>query len=141
MTPTKPQYLFVYGTLRLGFDNRATRLIRADVEPLGTGEVKAFLYDLGEYPGALKDPEGESVLLGDVFLVKRPQKVFRILDAYEGCVRGSLRESEYLRKKEPVQLTGGGVVEAWIYWYNKPVDPRTRIRQADYLDYLKLKSK
>jgi gamma-glutamylcyclotransferase (GGCT)/AIG2-like uncharacterized protein YtfP len=48
-----------------------------------------------------------------------------------------LKNSEYYREKERLVLDDGRKVEAWVYWYNFPVEGKKRIRHKDYLNYLK----
>jgi gamma-glutamylcyclotransferase (GGCT)/AIG2-like uncharacterized protein YtfP len=83
--------LFVYGTLRRGFTNRAARRLHQRGEFLGFATVRASLHHCGKYPGLTR---GEGRIRGEVFRVS-PQ-LLRYLDAYEGPefrrVRVCLRE-------------------------------------------------
>ena len=97
----------------------------------GNAIIKASLYDLGSYPGAVKENEVDQ-LTGDVLSIINPEKVFTVLDEYEG--------SEYERKKVKLELSGGQLVQAWIYWYNKTVEDKQKIGCGDYLIYLKTKA-
>ena len=124
------EYIFVYGTLRNGYDLRVKNRVTKDMEFVGKAKVGAALYDLGKYPGAIKQKE-KSEVIGDVFLISNPEKVFMVLDKYEG--------NEFERKKEKVVLRSGKSVNAWIYWYNQKPEPGKKIRYKDYLNYLKNK--
>lgn len=95
---------------------------------VGTGKVKATMYDLGKYPGAVR--KGESEIVGDVFEVKN-EAVFTVLDAYEG--------EEYKREKTAVKHSSGEIMEAWIYWYTGATTDAMLIKNDDYLHYLKNK--
>ncbi len=51
-------YLFVYGTLRAGYDVDLKKNVKQDLSYIGKGKIAARLYDLGEYPGAVKAKNG-----------------------------------------------------------------------------------
>ena len=127
MKPNK-DYLFVYGTLRKNYELKLKEQISNELEFIGTAKVGATLYDLGNYPGAIKE-KGE--VIGDVFFIHNLEKVFSILDAYEG--------DDFTREREWIQLESGDYVQAWIYWYNKTPEGKQKIHDTDYLNYLKNK--
>jgi gamma-glutamylcyclotransferase (GGCT)/AIG2-like uncharacterized protein YtfP len=122
-------YLFVYGTLRNAFDLKLKNRVAKELKYVSKAKVGARLYDLGRYPGAVKDKTSE--VMGDVFLLSDPEKVLKFLDDYEG--------EEYERKKEKVKLRSGELITAWIYWYKGIVKEERRIFYKDYLNYLKKK--
>ena len=122
-------YLFVYGTLRSNYDLKLKNRVAKELKYIGQAKAGARLYDLGRYPGAIKDKTNE--IIGDVFLLSDSEKVLKFLDEYEG--------SEYERKKERVRLRSGEIITAWIYWYKGLVEGERRIFYKDYLNYLKNK--
>jgi gamma-glutamylcyclotransferase (GGCT)/AIG2-like uncharacterized protein YtfP len=124
-------YIFVYGTLRKRYDLKLKDKVKKDWTYLGQAKIGAALYDIGRYPGAVKDRSGREVV-GDVFVVNDPGKVFPVLDKYEG--------KEFVRKKTKVRMRGGAEVNAWVYWYQRDPAGRTPLRYKDYLNYLKIKS-
>jgi len=134
-----PDYLFVYGTLRKGYDLKVKNRVNDQLQYVGQAKVGAALYDLGRYPGAIRSNKGPEVI-GDVFLVNDPERVLRILDKYEGIEAARPDAAEFIRKKSRVRLRSGQHINAWVYWYN--FDPRERapIRYKDYLNYLKNKN-
>jgi len=70
-------YLFSYGTLLPG---RTPNEIAAAVEklrPVGDGFVRAVLYDLGDYPGAVLDPSSQQIVAGTVFQLPEDEDVLR----------------------------------------------------------------
>ncbi len=123
-------YLFVYGTLRNDYHLKLKDRIAKELEYIGKAKVEGSLYDLGKYPGAIKDNKNNEVI-GDVFLITDPERVFKVLDKYEG--------EEFHRKKERVKLRSGKSVNAWIYWYNLQPEMNRKIHYKDYLNYLKNK--
>ena len=123
-------FLFVYGTLRKRYDLKLKAKVKAGWKYVGQAKIGAALYDIGKYPGAVKDRSGREVV-GDVFQVHDPVHVFNVLDAYEG--------KEFVRKKSKVRMRKGGEMNAWIYWYEPNPAGKRLIEQKDYLNYLKNK--
>lgn len=68
---------------------------------------------MGDYPGAIKTDD-DSEVEGDVFEVLDLEKVFAILDAYEG--------EEYERSLTGVKMDSGDEVQAWVYWLKVDVN-------------------
>jgi len=66
-----PDYLFVYGTLRRDYDLKLKNKVSHLLQYAGQGKIRASLYDLGRYPGAVKDGKGAEVI-GDLFLLSDP---------------------------------------------------------------------
>ena len=124
-------YLFVYGTLRNDYDLKLKNRVSKDMEYIGQAKVDAALYDLGKYPGAIKEKDSKNEVVGDVFLLNDSERIFKILDEYEG--------EEFSRKKNIVKLKSGKLVNAWVYWYNLKPDKSRIIKNKDYLNYLKKK--
>lgn len=123
-------YLFVYGTLRNGYDLKLRDRVAKDLEYIGKAKIGASLYDLGKYPGAIKEKENNEVI-GDVFLISNPDKVLNFLDKYEG--------DEFKRTKERIKLRSGKSVNAWIYWYKLQPELKRKIHYKDYFTYLRNK--
>jgi gamma-glutamylcyclotransferase (GGCT)/AIG2-like uncharacterized protein YtfP len=130
MSTFQSYYLFAYGTLRSSINAPVMRQVAQKLEFVGEAEIKGKLYDMGDYPAARPAGENEnSVIHGEVFKVTDPEEVFKALDAYEG--------SAYSRQEQDVTLPDGTQVKAFVYWYTFPVDDKQRIKQKDYLEYLK----
>ena len=72
-------------------------------------------------------------------LLDDPERVLRILDKYEG-IGEKASASEFVRKRNRVKLRSGKEVMAWVYWYNFDPKDKIRIKQKNYLNYLKNKS-
>ena len=134
-----PDYLFVYGTLRKNYDLKLKNRVSDHLQYVGQAKIGAALYDLGRYPGAIRDNKGSEVI-GDLFLLTEPQRVLKILDKYEGIPGPAGKETEFVRKKTSVRLRSGQQRTAWIYWYNFDPKDKIKIRYKNYLNYLKNKS-
>ncbi len=133
------EYLFVYGTLRRNYDLKLKDKVIHHLQYVGQGKVGASLYDLGRYPGAIRDNKGGEVI-GDLFLLTEPEKVLKVLDKYEGISSPGATDAEFIRKKTSVRLRSGQEKKAWIYWYNFDPKNKIKIRYKNYLNYLKNKS-
>ena len=135
---TPNDLIFVYGTLRPGFENPFARRLHKAARHLGPASVRGGrLVDLGSYPGFVpveEDPPLE--VRGDLFELPVGGDLLDALDAYEGCSRDPARPGEYRREKRPVRLGGNRTLSAWIYILNRPAERFPAVPGGDYLDYL-----
>ena len=106
--------VFVYGTLKRGYQNQAYYLPERDPNIIFIGEaetIKKFgLFDLGPYPCVINDDKAQSVVKGEVFEIN--EDILKDLDYLEGY------PDLYDRTKIEVVLTSHPsqpVVTAWIY--------------------------
>ncbi|MBI2370774.1 MAG: gamma-glutamylcyclotransferase [Deltaproteobacteria bacterium] len=107
-------HLFVYGTLMRGFSRHHT-IQHPGVRFVADGWVRARLEDLGAYPGARLEGEGE--VAGELYAGEALVELLPILDEIEGCDPRHPERGLYRRVRVPVRFAQGGVVEAWIYAY------------------------
>ncbi|MFI5156768.1 MAG: gamma-glutamylcyclotransferase [Chitinophagales bacterium] len=128
-------YLFVYGTLRLKDSLLNSPELKAGTSFEGKAKIRAVLFDIGHYPGAIQDKSGSEVI-GSLYEVNQPEKMFRILDRYENIVEGQEANGEYIRLKTRAWLPSGKSRMAWVYLYNRDPGSKPRIRHKDYLNYL-----
>ncbi len=121
--------LFVYGTLRPGFDGPMARRLRVEAEHLGTVRTAGSLVMVADYPGFV--PGGAGNVIGDLFALHDPATL-DWLDAYEECAAHQPPPHEY--RREIVWVTGrDGPVEAWTYVYAFPADGLGLIAGGDFL--------
>jgi gamma-glutamylcyclotransferase (GGCT)/AIG2-like uncharacterized protein YtfP len=119
-------YLFVYGTLRSGSGTDWSRRLAAQAELIGRGRVAGVLFKIGSYPGMTPaEREGDSVI-GEVFRLADPEKLWPELDAYEG--------NEYERRDVPVHMDDGELVNAWVYYYRGDTSVKSRIVSGDWIE-------
>ena len=131
------EYIFVYGTLRKGFNNEFFKLLNKNAVLLGKGYIHAKLYDIGEYPGAIPFHNKNFILKGEIYQFQNgSEKVLKLLDEYEGYLPLQNDNSEYRRELSNVRMENGEIVKAWVYWYNFPVNDKVLINSGDYLLYL-----
>jgi gamma-glutamylcyclotransferase (GGCT)/AIG2-like uncharacterized protein YtfP len=131
--------LFVYGSLLSGTGQRPVdRVLGERAEDRGPGFIRARLYDLGEYPGAVPSAEPGDRVLGRLFRLRVPAPALARLDRYERYDARCEPASEFLRREVEVRLSGyGPPVAAWVYYYNKPVSHRRRVRPGDWQAWLR----
>ncbi len=132
MKRTAPQYLFVYGTLRRKARNKVSALLKKNATFMGLGTAKGRLYDLGEYPAAV--PDQRKRIVGELYSLEagKNAEILAVLDEYEEYNASNPEQSLYIRKKTQVKLDGQEGLNAWIYWYNKPLDAQRLIPTGDY---------
>lgn len=83
----EPEYLFVYGTLLSVFKHPVAVSVKSFLSLMGKASLNGRLYDVGSYPGAILMKEDASEVVGELYRVINPEKVFKILDSYEGISR------------------------------------------------------
>ncbi|MEO8147978.1 MAG: gamma-glutamylcyclotransferase family protein [Bacteroidia bacterium] len=135
-------YIFLYGTLRKEFNHHVFKKVEDKLDYVGKGFVKGKIFDIGEYPGLIESTGNQSVVEGDVYSIKNEtEKVFKLLDRYEGFIEGNLNKSEYIRKRKDIQLIREDKkIRSWIYIYNRTKHKNFKeIFTGDYLKYYKTK--
>ena len=135
-------HLFVYGSLRSGFQSHAYEYISRFFHLVGHAKVKGKLYDLGPYPAALPDT-GNNYIIGELYNIKEESEfswAIGQLDDYEGV---NVEEGEvqlYRREAAEVYINDDKVM-AWIYWYNGDVSGMPVVESGDILEYIQAKKK
>ncbi len=129
------ELVFFYGTLMTPFNRPGRRRIDDHLTFRGRGSIAAALFDLGIYPAAV--PAADTRVRGEVYEMTQPHVVFHVLDDTEGYRPGEPETGLYTRLLTPVLLDDGGMVDAWVYFYNAPIGRAERIVSGDYLEYLK----
>jgi gamma-glutamylcyclotransferase (GGCT)/AIG2-like uncharacterized protein YtfP len=135
------QQLFVYGSLRSGFNHPAYAYISTHFELVGSAKVKGKLYDLGSYPAALPTNE-EVFILGELYQLKEEMEfswAIAQVDDYEGVNPEPGETALYIREMTEVYIDNR-TTNAWIYWYNNDVTGKPLIASGDVLEYLKQKN-
>lgn len=132
--------VFVYGSLRKGFQHPAYAYISGYFSFVAEGTVHGALYDMGNFPAALPAQDGK--IVGELYRIKEPAEMswaLAQLDDYEGLNTEAGETPLY--RREPVEVTTeNGVEQAWIYWYNGEANAYSRIDTGDMLEYLQRKN-
>jgi gamma-glutamylcyclotransferase (GGCT)/AIG2-like uncharacterized protein YtfP len=122
--------LFVYGTLRFGFDGPMALWLRGVAHIMGQGHIAGHLYRVADYPGFVPGEEGR--VTGDLFALPDSVTILTRLDGYEQCSDQWPRPHEY-RREQVVVTTLDGPVEAWTYIYACDTSVLPVIKGGDFL--------
>jgi len=140
MTNHASHYVFVYGSLRRGFQSAAYEYISRYFNFFGEAKVKGKLFDLGEYPGAVPTHE-DSFIKGELYIVKTESEfswAIAQLDDYEGVLVEPNEKPLYRREIADIYVNDA-IVPAWVFWYNGIISDKPLVQSGDILDYLKKK--
>lgn len=111
-------YLFVYGTLKRGFDNPFAKILEENALFVGDGSFPGRLFQVSWYPAAVFESSSTKRVQGEVYqFVNQPEFVLKELDKYEDI---SPENSEYIRTTIEVTTTEGKVINCFVYLYNQP---------------------
>lgn len=136
-------YLFVYGSLRSGFNSPAYHYVSQYFSLISkNATVNGCLIDLGQYPVAI--PHAGFTIKGELYKINFEDEFgFAIaqLDDYEGvCTEEG--EKQLYRRDVAVVTYEQGKVPAWVYWYcGNDVAGKPIIESGDVLAYLAQKNK
>lgn len=133
--------LFVYGSLRQGFNHPAYEYIKQYFNLLGHGKTKGILYDLGEYPAAVPSDDQHRIA-GELYQILHEDEfeyAIAQLDDYEGVDESYDQPSLYRRALTDVHLDNGSKHEAWIYWYTGNFTNKAVVESGDVLEYIRNK--
>jgi gamma-glutamylcyclotransferase (GGCT)/AIG2-like uncharacterized protein YtfP len=97
---------------------------QAGARYLGKASVRGRLFNLGEFPGAVKAPAAPARVLGELYSLPDADRALKSLDRYEGSL--------YKREVTEVELQSGRRVQAWIYWLKRVPASRHKIEGGDY---------
>ena len=115
------QFIFVYGTLKIGGRNaHALEKICATVRP---GTIHGELYNTGfGYPAAHNIDKTDKLIIGEVHSFTDIYAALEICDSIEGCHNGSIGgDNLYNRITTQCRLDTGELVECWVYETNRDV--------------------
>jgi len=124
------KYLFVYGTL-LENDNEFGAFLKSNSNHITSGSFNGYLYDLGEYPGAIYDPLTKQQVFGQVLLLDNDPAILKTLDEYEGFGEEDDQPDLFIRRIIPVH-TDKKIMDCYVYLYNLPVTGCPQISSGIY---------
>jgi gamma-glutamylcyclotransferase (GGCT)/AIG2-like uncharacterized protein YtfP len=134
--------IFVYGSLRSGFQSPAYEYISKYFTLVSEAKVKGRLYDMGSYPAAVPT-EDEVYITGELYDLKNPEDfawAIEQIDAYEGVNPEEGEPVSYVRDRVQVYYADQ-TTEAWVYWYKGNIDDQPQIVSGDIFDFIHQKSK
>ena len=103
-------YLFVYGTLKSGFENRYAQQLQRDATLLGRAQMPGRLYRVGSYPGMRPPRDPKDLITGELYELYQPSKTLEVLDEWE---------EGYDRELHRATLETGQEFPAWVYVYRQ----------------------
>lgn len=129
--------LFVYGSLRSGYNHSAHEYVSQHFELVGTANAKGRLYQLENFPAAVPTLD-DSYLVGELYKMKEGHSLeqsFLDLDVYEGLFpeEGEIR---LFRREITDVCFEGNTIASWIYWYEGDVQTQLLILSGDILNPL-----
>lgn len=127
----KSTFLFVYGSL-LDEDNEFAIYLKNNSTFYATGKARGKIYDIGEYPGAVLIPEGADYIYGHILKIQTPEKVFKVIDDYEGYGGEQSWPNEFIRALTVIEAEKE-ILDCWIYVYNLPVFGLRQVKGGRYL--------
>ena len=138
MNQTTVHQIFVYGSLRSGFNAPAFEYISRYFQLVAPAKVRGLLYDMGDYPAAVPTNH-DQFLLGELYAIQQEEEfawALEQLDEYEG-INESPEDSPVSFKRELVEvMTESGNTIAWIYWFSGHIADKPLIASGDVLEYL-----
>lgn len=130
--------LFVYGSLRSGFQSPAYEYISRYFQFIGPAQVRGRLYDMGNYPAGVP-VTGNEFIKGELYKIRDPLEfdwAIGQLDDYEGVATEDDEVQLYKRETCEVYL-GDRIEKAWIYWYKGTTVGKPVIKSGDVIEYIK----
>lgn len=137
MESLKSDYLFVYSSLRKGFNTPEYDYVKKYFGFEGEAKVKGILSDLGNNPAATPTL-GNHFIKGELYkIINKDEFSFAIgqLDDYEGVKPEADETALYKRELTTVYKEDGSEVNSWIYWYKGSVEGKPIIASGDVLKY------
>lgn len=121
------ELLFVYGTL-LDPKNQVAKFLQSNAEFYADGYFRGKLYNLGEYPGAVKSNNPEDKVYGSVFALEKPETVLSMLDEYEETGDQFAEPNEFIRTKTEIVVGKNEKLLCWIYLYSRSTENLSPIK-------------
>jgi gamma-glutamylcyclotransferase (GGCT)/AIG2-like uncharacterized protein YtfP len=135
------QYLFLYGSLRQGFNNPAYSYISKYFSLISIAKVQGNLVDLGSYPVGVPTINNEFIT-GELYQLQFDDEydwAFMQLDDYEGVLVEVTEKPLFVRRQAAAILPNFATQTCWIYWYNGNVENKPVLASGDIFDYIKNK--
>ncbi|MBC7851774.1 MAG: gamma-glutamylcyclotransferase [Chitinophagaceae bacterium] len=134
--------LFVYGSLRKGFQHPAYQYISTFFKLVGAGKVRGILYDMGEFPAAIP-VHSDNFIVGELYTLNNPDEfgwAIGQIDDYEG-INVEFGEIPLYRRDITTVFVNGQTTPAWIYWYAGDITGSPVIESGDVLQYVQEKNR
>lgn len=135
-------YLFVYSSLRKGFNSSNYDYVSKYFDYVGEAHVRGKLLENVDHPVGLPTTddffiEGELYKLQDTVPF---DYVIEQLDDYEGINVDEDNTFPLYRREIVVANHAGQNYEAWVYWYNADISGFPQLNDTDVISYFKRKN-
>lgn len=130
-------FLFVYGTLLQAVRHPVHQKMRGYCKKVSNAVIQGRLFDVGSYPGVIESITPQDLIKGELYLITHEQRLFNLLDDYEGCSAQHPLPHEFCRKIITVHTSAGDSIDAWGYIYCRPTQHLHHIRCGDYQQFLR----
>ena len=114
------EYLFIYGTLRTTEGHPLHNYLRGLSDFLGSASIGGIKIELEGYTGLVPSRDTNERVIGELYRIHEgaSEKLFEVLDAYEGCGKEDQEPHEFFRHSQDVVLEADQtIIEAWVYLY------------------------
>lgn len=131
-------HLFVYGSLRRGFQHPVFDYIKNHFTFVSYASANGKMFDFGDYPAAIPTNDGGNIV-GELFVANSDDDfnwAISQLDDYEGLNPEAGELALYKRELATVAYNQSETT-AWIYWFNGDVTGKPLIESGDVLEYFK----
>ncbi len=128
------RYLFVYGTLRQQNKHTNDPILARYATYISHATFQGRLYKVIYYPGVVPSNHVNDCVKGEVYRLHDPELGLSQLDLYEECDLSFNQPTEYVREIQPVRLSNGEIIPAWIYLYNWPTSKLEWIKSGDFFN-------
>lgn len=138
---THSNLFFLYGSLRVGFRDPGYSYLSKYFHFVGEGSVHGKFYFDGSTPVAVSSDSTQ--FTGDVYELNDPDDfkwVIVQLDDYEGLNVEPGETPLYKRELVSIQV-GEKQIQAWIYWYNRPITHFAELDATQIAAYLQKQNK
>ncbi|TWT99826.1 AIG2-like family protein [Botrimarina colliarenosi] len=128
-------HLFVYGTLKSGFDNAHAIALRHAATLVGPAVLCGRMYLVQgprgsmRYPAVTEPLHDSDTVRGELYRL-HDERVLSRLDLYEGCGPVSPTPHEYRRVVAEVVVNPTEAMLAYVYLYSGPTDGLRRLEKG-----------
>lgn len=137
-TATSP-YLFVYSSLRRGFNSSSYAYLSQHFEFVGEAHVRGRLLENVNHPVGVPTTE-DFFIAGELYRLRDGipfDYIMEQLDDYEGVNTDEDNTAPLYRRELVLANSAGENYEAWVYWFNGDTTPLAPLNENDVLEYFR----
>lgn len=123
--------VFMYGPFMGGYDLAEELKNYQFMTHIGRGRAVGKMYDIGDHPAVVTTDAPPSYVYGDVYEVSS-EETLHMLDEGAGAIGEDPTLYQFRRYIVPVTMQDQTVVQAWLFFYNQPMEGFPLIPSGDY---------